>query len=1439
MTFLIIISLIFSSLLFSTVTQGYSENSNENLFLLTKRTNEEIDVDIKTIVDESGNFHLFVRTVYENDSFSIFHAVNDEVNFIILEDLHEEVFDVFSTPAGVFLFYGHSTWLGLTKFYMYRWTPEAITNEEIISHNQVTSRMFDPIPYFYYNETDFSFDLIMVYFVSEDPVSEIAQTKFRHYKIYPSGLVSVETNWIIDFEYDFLVDIDYLNGTVYAHYLYMQQSNPDHVYRTVVTNETVEYESNNMTLSEGGFIPEFCVSKDGTLNSLLFQGSKLYYLSYSINETISFDMYNVTDIGIDVYSDFTVYKYEDYQSYIIGSKPYIEYPGFFTNKNFIAKILKLDHKDGNITIESFELENIPEKSEYHSFHVLNPNNESSRILTHSSTFNQEEYRVKLSPYTDFIGFIISSNNSIIHREEPILYNLDIFTSFQYFWKNTGIILVCIIGVVGLTYLIFRKSINESLRKMKEYLMQPTKLDISRFSSFFVNIWFFIVNGLTTIYILFKTNKKRHLMNLLGMTVLTVIVISSVNLYASKQQVLFSEYTEKMDLLNDSFLSMDFAITYDTIGFGSNISMNTDYDSIFGELLTFFQQEYSTLASLIKGVYHTSVMTGFLKNPLNESGLAVPYASFPDSYANFVDEFIIEGRLPDKKGEVIVHQDYLEDAQVNVNDSIRFFGDPFGGPTPFVNLTIVGTYNIETQENFLAMIAKHQVPKDPLKAYNELFGLGFDPKAIVAFNSFYFDNLEDLYPFLTVVQTFIQFQYDFTDFTPLQMENLANEHNILAGSGRHDFNFTHHGTWEYYEQELTSIVEVLVPNLRSSIFMFFTLAIPILYLAIFLIFETNEIYSKSLEQEIEIFQLKGLSTLRIGMNYTILKFIEALFASILGFLIAVGLTFVLLRIDYFVSFKNIFFVLDFSLAPLSAVFTTIGLVLLGIPKIIQFSRTKQGQQKTPQRLVKLFKQIRLPSILLTAGGVGFVYLSIFLYKLISANVGQEANTTILMIFIYFAGMEALVALLGFGLLLKELHSIIVISISKISWQLKKTVSSLSLVEVRSDIKLFNNVFLTFLILTGIILPSIICPISIQYNITKDQWMYNGSDLYVKNWLDENVSLLPEIRSFPEVESVANISYMEGSYRVEGEFVKVFIINNVTEYLQTVKEPPKRLFKKWEEKITALGENATMMTNTYFHQKLVGKSDVFEFRDIPKTILVNFTVIGEFDYLPSLYSVGPYKPGKTDSAFCLVVSEQNYYKIIDLFSGSSPENWQSDRLLINLKEDIDPKVFKAKLEDLYGYEIISTIEGIETTQYNSYPFYTIIAAEFVISILVCLIVVVFISISNPIKMLQQRVHKNDRLKKIGISTKRIVNMSTWEIFATGVLPGILLGTGFGFGIITLFIRASRMYFYSGMNFLIVYSPFAMIISYVLTPLLFFSIFYVSMKGNYAKYQPRNLE
>jgi hypothetical protein len=150
-----------------------------------------------------------------------------------------------------------------------------------------------------------------------------------------------------------------------------------------------------------------------------------------------------------------------------------------------------------------------------------------------------------------------------------------------------------------------------------------------------------------------------------------------------------------------------------------------------------------------------------------------------------------------------------------------------------------------------------------------------------------------------------------------------------------------------------------------------------------------------------------------------------------------------------------------------------------------------------------------------------------------------------------------------------------------------------------------------------------------------------------------------------------------------------------------------------------------------------------------------------------------------------------------------------------------------------------EEIAEAQSRSYPFYSMVAAEFVISMIVCIIAIIFISMSNPIKILQHRTHKYDRLKKMGISTKRIVRLSIWETFFSGVFPGLIVGTGIGFLLTYLFISATKRYFYAGINFLYIFPPLAIVLSFIGAPLLFFTIFYLSMKRNYARYMPRNIE
>ena len=136
-------------------------------------------------------------------------------------------------------------------------------------------------------------------------------------------------------------------------------------------------------------------------------------------------------------------------------------------------------------------------------------------------------------------------------------------------------------------------------------------------------------------------------------------------------------------------------------------------------------------------------------------------------------------------------------------------------------------------------------------------------------------------------TYVQFEYDFTNFDPSQMTALKNEQDEIIENNVHITDFNYNVQWSM-SGELDAIIDVLEPKLESSIFLFFTLAVPILYLSLFLIFETNDLYSRSMEQEIAIFQAKGLSTFRIAWNYSLLKLVESVFATVIGFALSLAL-----------------------------------------------------------------------------------------------------------------------------------------------------------------------------------------------------------------------------------------------------------------------------------------------------------------------------------------------------------------------------------------------------------------------------------------------------------------------------------------------------------------------------------------------------------------------
>jgi len=126
-----------------------------------------------------------------------------------------------------------------------------------------------------------------------------------------------------------------------------------------------------------------------------------------------------------------------------------------------------------------------------------------------------------------------------------------------------------------------------------------------------------------------------------------------------------------------------------------------------------------------------------------------------------------------------------------------------------------------------------------------------------------------------------------------------------------------------------------------------------------------------------------------------------------------------------------------------------------------------------------------------------------------------------------------------------------------------------------------------------------------------------------------------------------------------------------------------------------------------------------------------------------------------------------------------------------------------------------------------------------ILMSIFAVAFISLSNPLKLLIQKASKNDILRKLGVRENRIINISAFEIFVSSFIPGIIIG---GFGAYGLYRFLKYIFIDFGWYSL----PYK---SYLFFPVigvvvgifgsLYYIIFYFSMKVNFYKYRPRNLE
>ncbi len=1410
-----------SSLLFSSNSLALPEAVTDDPLALIKMANDVSFTQTEMVVDNNNKTHLFVRIVHWNGTFVIYHIVENTLTIVDKELFGQMIFEAHSNDNGVSLFYTYSgpSYIG-SILKMYRWEEGesdlifVLSSQEYIEELTIIGDedYFHIIYANYHNETH-SFII--------------------HGKYY-SDLSYVFTQHYVPFLFYDIDSFVVLNEQLFALYLYQHYN--DSIQRSIFQITVFGVTTNgyyNSTIIDSNLDwaeTKLVVGQDNLFHLSLLTYGIFYSVSFGINESISFSSLLVTSIDY-FFGEYEAYSYVNKTFYVFSSTSrlfYYEDNPFDQQFSITPKFVIVTTNNQSLTVDTVVVDGGVDRYEHYSTDAYMFEN-GSYIFSYTTLLSRKETAKYHIIGRSILALQLYSDLNIPLPETPLMINVKSLSAIAYFFTRYWYAFVIPISVLGLIYGIFFKRINRGLSKLKVFLLRPIIPDAKNLKLILLNTWLFIQNASTLIVTLWKSNKKRLVISLLGFTILTTIVITSTTLFDSKRSTLVFDFLSNFDVANNNQDSLYFEIPIDRISTFPSGIINPDIVQFAFERIEHTIQTRTILLSQIASNYQYSLsssLIGFNLTGDSTHRRYLGYIGYTSNYSDVMESFIQEGSLPTKENETIISTnlantydiDVGETITINATSEVMYSADSF-------ELKVVGIYLPPSYQYLLQVCKNHDLPYDPIS-----FIVSETNTIMLVQTDYYLTNLGNISRFDFDMFGRVQFLYDFSQFPAEGIYQLNEEIQDLEYSNPHSFPFSAGGSWFFYN-EFSWALFLLDSAIRTVQFLILFLSIPIMYLAWFLIFEVNELFGASFEQEIQILRSKGVSTGNISFIYLTMKVFEVTIATALGFLLTLALVPPLMSIDKFLSFKSTITVVNLSSLPIAMSIAFVLLLFISLPRIIRMSKTKIKVEKPPRKFVQLLRTLRLHYLLIILFGAGIIALSYWLFVMFGGFFTDIESNVLILVFVYLMGVGAMIVLLGLGLFLRDLHKVFVIIFSKISWKASKSKFSFSLVDVRSDVSLFNNSFMTYVIIIGIIMPFIVSPLAIQNRVQVESLFAGGSDIFIDNWNSSDLSILPKLANYEEIISFTNITVYQNVYGLN--VINTFVLNETDDFISTSYEPPEYIFTDWKQQISKLGENQMMLVSASFYQYMAREEDIFTFNGLYSD--VTFDIGSVFEYFPIFFTESYYYSYYEHH---IVTNKENY-----LLINQTTSAWDvsTRRLLIKLRPLVNQIKFAERLRSELNINIETTDEMADDMLFQNIPFYPVIVSELVFGILICLAAVVFISISNPLKILQKRITKNDVLKKIGIPTNSIIFVSGLEFLVACVLPGLAIGGAAGYGLVQLF---SFLFLETGFGgaslpYVVQFPVSAMLLIFIGIPLLFFGIFFAAMKVNFIRFRPRNLE
>ncbi|UJG43800.1 MAG: hypothetical protein K9W46_01120 [Candidatus Heimdallarchaeum endolithica] len=1376
-----------------------------------------VDLETRALLDSQGKLHIFIKMDLENQSFTIFHLFEGNLSKVKTDLSSGTIFNAFNIDDKIVLFYSYHGNFGQFNIDMYVWESNQKESNSLVYHSSFFGN------YFIYNVqlVDNVFYLLFAEPMFESAMDEHPTTKFKKLTVFLNG-TSTTKNWFTNLEYNGIQSFLIVDGELVALYKYMFF--PTRLIGVYIINDE-PYLSNYITFNTD-YDVYLSLFNRTTLNFALIKGSTFYTHNFKLNESLSFKNFSEFQLGMYSYYDFYHYSFDSSITFLINPNPHLPLDSNNTRGGLITDFTILKYNGKNISQQFIDIPFTSNITIFDSTYI-NFQTPSTFLVSRTQRFTGSRLINKIVIEQNIFSLLIFSNTNISTNwnTKPVIYDLTLVNFFEYVFKMHWIELTVTFIVIIIVIAIFYKKMLNQAKKLFKYLLRPIKTGKNKFILILLNLWVFIVSSLSLPFDLWRSNKKRAIITILGLSILAMIVFSSSSLFSHKQNMMIQRYLEDAHLEEDEKASATFSRMHNVLSarWGRVNEYSPFYENfssaVMNEILSSIALQTKVLKDIIIDSDFSMQMRILFKKDAESSIQSVEsYYSLSSNYKKILEEILISGRLPDKINEIIIDETTAIAFNKTVNDTIIFVGADVsvGGLKERVNMTIVGIYEKPTEPALFKMSRDFGLSYDLVKMISQYIGA-------ITFNDFYLSSLKTMPVQHLKFDGTIQFFYDFSLVNSKNMGQLIEDFNTLQPGYDHPVNFDLGGSW-VISTELKLVLLSLVPSYSSTQFLLVLLSIPVLYLALFLIFETNALFATSFDEEIKILRSKGLSTAKIVYLNTVMKFVESLIATFLGLGEAILIIPLLLKLDKFVSFNLDSIMPSFKNLPLIFIVSFFGLIVITLPLTIRMAKIKKEQIRDYNKFVSFLKKVKIGNYFIIAVGGGIIYGGFKLYQTFSENLSSSENQLI-NIFVYIIGIGVMITLFGLGLILKDFHSFIMAVLSKTLWKIKKNMFTFSLVEVKTDISLFNDIFLTYLLLVGIAVPAIAAPLTMQNGILEDSYFMSGSDMYINNYNKVNSSISNEIEALPEVVDICNVSQVDAMFG--GRQLNLLVIQNASDFYNTAYKPSERFFKNWDDIIPQLDNEKEIIVSSNFKFFFDISEMKYLFNDI------EMKIIDEFDYFPIIYPYGPRESGGTPM---IVLTESNYEKIEESLTIFGIFGY---RLLINVADKTDIVQFSSSLEEKYNLEIINVVEKEHEIYQSNLPFYSSIVSIFVFSLLICTISIIFTSMSNPLKILQRRMGKHDILKKMGIPNKLIIQMSSFELFMIGILPGLIGGTAVGFTITEIIRRVLRSLREEMLPNPVQFPPVIALMIFLVIPAMFFSIFYITMKMQFARYQPMNLE